>query len=105
MRGAFRLFFYALSFVNPSKIELIKLKIRLKSKAHQKLDTANPGTIASVIMIKIALITKRKSPSVRIVIGIVRIINNGFKIALSKANTNATKMATRKLLIETPGSK
>ena len=40
-----------------------------------------------------ALITKRKRPSVTIVMGIVKMIRMGFTIALAMDNTSATSSA------------
>ncbi len=54
-------------------------------------------------MIK-ALITNRKSPIVKNVIGIVKIVKIGLTTAFKKASTTATKIADRKLLISIPGS-
>ena len=52
-----------------------------------------------------ALITRRNNPSVRNVTGIVKIINNGFKVTFSKLRTNASIKADEKLSTFTPGSR
>lgn len=52
--------------------------------------TTNPVTTLLTSSIKTAFITKVKSPSVRILIGRVRIKRIGFKIALIIPKTRAT---------------
>ena len=91
--------------VNPSNIETRIDKIKLKSSAHQKLSTINPGMIKSASNIISALITNKKSPSVNTVMGMVKTINKGFKVALNKAKSAATRIAVKKFSTKTPGSK
>ena len=50
-----------------------------------------------------ALITSRKRPSVTIVIGNVRMTNNGFKNAFNNPKTMATMMAPVNPATSTPG--
>ena len=49
--------------------------------------------------------TNKNKPKVTIVIGMVKIIRIGFKIALSKAKTTATIIAASNPLTATPGKK
>lgn len=86
-----------------SKIEIIIDKIRLKSKAHQKLLTENPGKITSANRMINALITKRKSPNDKIVIGIVRITSIGLIVAFNSASKATNRIAFKKLSTDTPG--
>lgn len=51
-----------------------------------------------------ALITKRKKPSVKNVIGIVKIVKIGLTTVFKKANTTATKSALIKSVTCTPGN-
>jgi hypothetical protein len=74
-------------------------------KAGQKPFTLKPCTNLLSIKIIIVLITRRKIPSVRMVIGSVRIIRMGFTIKSRILNTNATNIAVPYVLMETPGIK
>ena len=70
----------------------------------------NPSTMNSFIkcaQIKMinALITSKNNPKVRIVTGIVRIINKGFKNVFSSPKTIATSSAVVKSATCTPGKK
>ena len=76
-----------------NKTDWKKERSRLKSKAHQIFLTSNPVTKESARRIIIALIIKRKSPSVKIVTGKVKITRIGFTIKLSRLSTIATMMA------------
>lgn len=80
-------------------------KIRLNANAHQKLATSNPGTSQSAKSIITALITNKNNPIEKTVIGIVRITNNGLRVALSNANTAAKIIAVRNVSTATPGNK
>jgi len=53
----------------------------------------------------LALMTNKKRPKVKIVIGSVRIIKIGFTIAFRNPNTAATIIAVVKLITSTPGKK
>lgn len=68
----------------------------LKSNAHQKLATANPGINLSAIMTKNALMTNKNNPRVTTVIGNVRRTSRGRTNALrspiTTAITNAVQM-------------
>ena len=85
-----------------TKIEFTSERTMLKSRAHQKFFTLKPEIILSTSKIIRALITRRKSPKVNIVIGIVKNIKTGFIIAFTKAMQSAVTMAVRKFLTETP---
>ena len=71
--------------------------------AHQKLSTWNPSIRFAVNKIIIALITNKKSPKVKMVIGRVRITRIGFTKKLSKLNTTATIIAVNMDETPTPG--
>lgn len=68
------------------------------SKAVQKLLTLNPSINLSARRMIKALITNKNNPNVRMVIGKVRIIKMGFKMAFKNANTAATIIAVVKLI-------
>jgi len=72
-------------------------------KAGTKPTTSKPGTIKAVALIKKALITKVKSPRVRIFIGNVKITITGFMNALMIPKTSATIRAVTKELTLNPG--
>lgn len=74
-----------------------------KRSAHQKFSTVNPGTIADVRSTSSALITPKKSPKVKMVIGNVRMVRIGFKKTFTAANTITTITALTKPDNETPG--
>jgi hypothetical protein len=67
-----------------------------KTNAHKKPSTINPGTSLLTSNINKALITKVKSPKVRIFIGSVRIIKTGFRKAFIIPKTKATTKAAVK---------
>lgn len=77
----------------------------LKSNAHQKDDTANPGTMADANKIIIALITKVKRPRVIKLIGSVKSKIKGLINIFKIPRTIATTVATQKLGIVTPADK
>jgi hypothetical protein len=79
------------------------LRIILKSNAHQKPSTTNPGTILPISMMINALMTSKKSPSVMIVTGMVRKISTGLIKVLRIAKAIATMIAVAKFSIFTPG--
>ena len=81
-------------------METIKLN---KSALHQVV-TANPDTKSEVHIMMSILMTNRKRPSVKMVIGMVSKTKIGFTIALSKPNTSATIIAVYVLLTVTFGS-
>lgn len=83
---------------------VIKESIKLKRSAHQKLLTWNSSISLSAMMIIMALMTRRKKPSVKKVIGIVKIVKIGLTTAFKKAKTTATIKALTKLSIAIPGS-
>lgn len=74
----------------------------LNASAHQKPLTCTPlKKFAAIITIK-ALITRRKTPRVTNVTGIVRITRMGFTIAFKIANTKAKSAAVFISAILTP---
>ena len=77
---------------------------RLKITAHQKLVTWKPSIKLAANNIIIALMTKRKSPNVRMVMGKVKMTKMGFTKKLSKLSTTATIMAVNMESTPTPGS-
>ncbi|PIB34524.1 hypothetical protein BFP72_03410 [Reichenbachiella sp. 5M10] len=93
---------YSLLF-KPPNIELINESIKLNKKDHQKPSTVNPGTSALTSMIMSVLMTSRKSPSVRIVTGMVKITKIGLKRMLTTASTPATTSAVQKPSTWAPG--
>lgn len=77
---------------------------RLKIIAHQMLETSNPEIKWAAIRMINALMIKRKSPSVSMVMGKVNTISMGLTKKLSTLNTNATIMAVVMESTPTPGS-
>ena len=77
----------------------------LNNIAHQNPDTSNPGRMEAASRITNALITRRKSPKVKKVTGIVRIISNGFRVTLNKASKAARSTALKKFSTLTPGKR
>lgn len=86
------------------KTETIRDKIKLNKRAHQKLTTLKSGTIQAASIITRAFITNRNRPSVKIVMGIVKIIKIGLTTAFKILNTAATIMASKKEFTCTPGN-
>lgn len=80
-------------------------KTKPKNKAHQKLETKKPGTIALVSIIKSALMTKVNKPKVKMVMGKVRIIKIGLRKVFIKPKTKAATKAENILVTVTPGNK
>lgn len=74
---------------------VIKERIKLNNSAHQKPSTWKPDTNLSANKIMNAFMAKRKNPSVKIVIGIVKMVRMGFTIEFKKANTTATNKADK----------
>ena len=72
--------------------------------AHQKLSTWKPSIRFAVNRIIIALITNKKSPKVKMVMGRVRMTRIGFTKKLSKLSTTATMIAVNMEETPTPGS-
>ena len=72
--------------------------------AHQKLVTWNPSMSLDVKRIIIALITRRKSPRVTMVMGNVRMTNMGFTKKFRRLSTMATIMAVIIESTPNPGS-
>jgi hypothetical protein len=78
---------------------------RPKINAQRNPSILIPDTNLSASKIISTLITRRKSPSVIIVSGRVKIISNGFTIAFRIANIKANMMAVANEVITTCGSK
>ena len=72
--------------------------------AHQKLSTWKPSIRFAVKRMMIALITNKKSPKVKMVMGRVRMTRIGFTKKLSKLSTTATMIAVNMEETPTPGS-
>lgn len=75
----------------------------LKKIAHPKLLTSKPGTNFTAIATIIPLITNKKRPKLKSVIGIVKMTKIGFKKALSNPIMAATTIAVQILLTCTAG--
>ena len=75
-----------------------------KIKAQRKPFILMPETNLSASSIMITLITKRKRPKVIIVRGSVKRTNNGFRIKLRTAKTNAKIIAVVNELMATCGA-
>lgn len=74
------------------------------SNAGQNPSTEKPLTIAEVSSKSSALMTKMNRPSVRTLIGKVKIMSAGFNVALIIASTIATMSAEKKLVTIMPGT-
>jgi len=83
---------------------LIKLKIKLNNKAHQKPSTENPGIISAANKIRMALTASKNKPKVKIVIGIVRKIRIGLMVRFNNVSNAATTKAVKKSSTATPGN-
>lgn len=70
-------------------------RMNARRRAHQKLATMNPGTSSATSIISPAFMTKVKSPSVKMVIGSVRIIRTGRMIAVISPNAIAVISAVK----------
>jgi len=77
----------------------------LNHKAVQKPSTEKPTTIFDDKRISKALITKVNKPSVKILIGKVRINKIGLMTALIMPSTKANKTAVQKPVRTTPGKR
>ena len=75
----------------------------LKNMAHQNPSISNPRTIFEAINTIAALITSRKNPRVKTVIGSVKNINTGFTKTLRKDRIIARKIAVHALSTDTCG--
>lgn len=87
------------------KIALTIVKIILNSIAHPKPETSKPGTNLPTNNTIKALITKVKRPSVKILIGKVKIIKIGLITAFTNPKTTAANKAAPKPVNFTPGIK
>ena len=76
--------------------------IKLNSNAENQPSTLKPGTISADHLMMRILMTSKNNPNVKMVMGMVRIIKNGFTKLFNKPNTAATKMAVSVLSICTP---
>jgi hypothetical protein len=77
----------------------------VNNSAHQKLETVKPEIIFDAIHTISALITNKNKPSVMMVAGIVRKINNGRTKIFNNPITTATIIASQNVSTCTPGSK
>ncbi len=77
---------------------------RLKIMAHQKLLTWKPSIKLAAKRMIMALMTKRKSPRVNMVMGKVKMTKMGFTKKLSKLSTTATIIAVNMESTPTPGN-
>ncbi len=68
-------------------------KMRLNINAHKKPSILIPSTNLSARIVMIALMMNKNIPSVRMVMGKVKMINNGRTIAFNIASTNAKMIA------------
>jgi hypothetical protein len=82
--------------------EVTSETIILNNSAENHPSTLNPGTISAAHLMMRILMTKRNIPNVKMVIGIVRIINIGFTKVFSNPKTTATNMAVTVLSMCTP---
>lgn len=83
---------------------LIMLTSSEPIKAGRNPSTQNPSMKVETNQNNVALITKINSPSVKIVIGNVKIIKTGRAIRLSKPRTMATTMAVYTLVTSISGT-
>jgi len=85
---------------------MLKLKSRaVFLKAEKNPFTINPGTSTEVKDIIIALITSKKSPKVKIVKGIVKIVKIGLIKPLTKPKTTAAKKPVQIPATVIPGNR
>jgi hypothetical protein len=80
-------------------------KIILNNNAHQNPSTENPSTNFDAIIMINALITNKKSPNVKKVMGMVRMISTGLSNEFRIAITSATNTAVIYPSTLTPGNK
>jgi hypothetical protein len=73
----------------------------LNHSAHQKFFTENPSISRSASMMMLALITSKKRPRVKTVMGMVNRMSRGFTTELRKASTAATRIAMNTLSLRT----
>jgi hypothetical protein len=90
---------------NLSKKEVTTETIKLNSNAENQPLTLKPGTISDAHFTMRILIKKRNNPNVKMVIGIVRIINMGFTKLFNSPRTTATITAVKVLFTLTPCNK
>ena len=78
---------------------LIKLRIKAKAKAHQNPSTENPGVNSAAIKTTAALMTNKKSPKVRRLIGSVKRTSMGLTVKLIRMMTTTRIIPDSRLLI------
>jgi len=93
-----------LFFVGISRIEVVIDKIILNKSAHQNPFTTNPFINFDAIIMINALITNKKKPKVKKVMGIVKIMSKGLRSEFKIARTNATIIAVINPSTLTPGN-
>lgn len=91
-------------YVNEFKNALTSDNTKLNASAHRKLSTLNPGTSLLTNNTNTALMTNVNSPSVKMVIGNVRITRIGLRMVLTSPKITATTTAVRKFSTFTPGN-
>ena len=89
--GKTYLFLY--SFIAASVADENMDSIKLNNSAQKNPSTLIPSINLSAIIMISALITKRKSPIVIIVMGSVKRISSGFRNVFSNASTKAKRSA------------
>jgi len=88
-----------------SNIEVVKVNMILNKRAHQNPFTKKPSTNLDAMIMINALITNKKRPKVKKVIGMVNTIKIGLSIEFNIASTIATSNAVIKPSTLTPGNK
>ena len=99
-RKSYRLHFFSSLFSTVVTTDSSAAKIQ----AHKNPSILMPDTSLSASIMMITLMTKRKSPSVIIVSGMVSMMSNGFTIKLRMPNTIAKMMAVVIELMATCGA-
>lgn len=84
------------SFLLPSNTELVIEIIKLNRKAQRNPSTAKPSSKASAISMIIALMKSRNIPKVKMVMGKVNKISNGFIKVFNSPMTMAAHTTVQK---------
>ena len=95
--------FFYFFLVIENKIDWKMDRRILNNSAYQNPLTSNPETKASQIKMITALMTKRKSPKVKMVTGKVKMIRMGFTNKFKTISTAATTIAVKKFATLMPG--
>ena len=99
----FSTFCFGLGLAIASRIQVIREIIIEYTTAVKKLLTSKPSSAESTSKIIPAFITRRKSPKVINVIGMVRITSIGLRKAFKKPSIKATRIAVGNPFRNTPG--